>query len=299
MNRRQLCLLAALAIATAPALAQEDGTDKVTVSGSIQSDVLVPQEDEKIGSPKYDEWALTNTYADINLRSKNVDAGLRFEFLKHPLPGFEKDFKGWGVPNFYVKGKFEKFEITAGSFYDQFGSGFIFRTYEERSLGIDNSLLGVRMVFKPYKGIQLKALTGEQRRYWSHNPSWISGGDLELNIDEWSKRLSQSGTHIMVGGSYVNKYEEDENDRIFADATHMLRFPQNVHAWDARLQVQKGGVNVLAEYAQKTQDPSFDNGYIYRKGNVAMLSASYSRSGMSVLMQQSGLTTCRSAAAAQ
>lgn len=286
MNRKQLCLLAALTLCAANAPAQEaEGDGKVTVSGSIQSDILVPQEDKKIGSPKYDEKALTNTYADLNLMSQNVDAGLRFEFLKHPLPGFENDFKGWGIPYFYLKAKFEKLEITAGNFYDQFGSGFIFRTYEERSLGIDNSLLGLRMVVKPYKGIQLKALTGEQRRYWAHNPSWISGGDLELSIDEWLHALSKSNTHVRLGGSYVNKYEESENDEVFADATHRLRFPQNVHAWDARLQIQKGGVNVLAEYAQKTQDPSFDNGYIYRHGDVAMLSASYSRSGISMLMQ--------------
>ena len=48
---------------------------------------------------------------------------------------------------------------------------------------------------------------------------------------------------------------------------------------------KKADFNVLAEYAEKTQDPSFTNGYIYRKGNVAMLSASYSQRGMSVLLQ--------------
>jgi hypothetical protein len=79
--------------------------------------------------------------------------------------------------------------VTAGSFYEQFGSGFILRAYEERSLGIDNHLFGGKVVYRPYKGIQLKALTGKQRRYWSRNDSWISGGDVELNIDEWSKRM--------------------------------------------------------------------------------------------------------------
>ena len=64
-----------------------------------------------------------------------------------------------------------------------------------------------------------------------------------------------------------------------------LNLPKNVNAWDARVRVQKGAVNVLAEYAQKTQDPSFDNGYIYRRGYVAMLSASYSKRGMSALLQ--------------
>ena len=41
----------------------------------------------------------------------------------------------------------------------------------------------------------------------------------------------------------------------------------------------------MAEYAMKSQDPSFDNGYIYKKGNALMLSGSYSKRGMSALVQ--------------
>ena len=165
--KKSIWLLCLLALGAAKATAQEqDDTDngKVSVTGSIQSDILIPQEDLKIGSPKYKDKVLTNSFLDLNLISKNVDAGARFEFLRFPLPGFEKDYKGYGVPYFYLKGKFEKLEITLGSYYEQFGSGFILRTYEERSLGIDNSLLGARVVYKPYKGIVMKAITGEQRR---------------------------------------------------------------------------------------------------------------------------------------
>lgn len=280
---RQLLLVCAGLLGTA-AMAQEPSDEKkIVVTGSIQSDILLPQEDEKIGAEKSEDWALTNSYADVAVRSKYVDAGARFEFLEHPLPGFEKDFKGWGLPYFYVKGKLKNLEVTAGSFYEQFGSGFILRAYEERSLGIDNHLLGGKVVYRPYKGIQLKALTGKQRRYWSRNDSWISGGDVELNIDEWSKRMQESGMHLLLGASYVNKYEQQEE--LMTDATHRLNFPEYANAFDVRVNMQKGGFNVLAEYAQKTQDPSFDNQYIYRRGYVAMLSTSYSKKGMSILAQ--------------
>ena len=59
----------------------QPATAQVTVSGSIQSDILIPQDDNKIGTEHYDEWALTNTYVDLKLGSKYVDAGTRFEFL--------------------------------------------------------------------------------------------------------------------------------------------------------------------------------------------------------------------------
>ena len=96
-------------------LAAQEG---VTLNGSIQSDILLPQEDDAIGT-KYDSNSdlLTNTYADLHLRSKWVDAGARLEFMEYPLPGFERDFEGWGVPHIYVKGKLGNgFEVTLGDF---------------------------------------------------------------------------------------------------------------------------------------------------------------------------------------
>lgn len=273
------CLFATLS------LSAQGGIDekKTIISGSVQSDVLIPQKDTEIGTEDYKDWGLTNTYADLRLMSKYIDAGARLEYLKHPLPGFEPDFKGWGVPHIYVKGHVNKLELTVGNFYDQFGSGFIFRTYEERSLGIDNSLLGAHLLFKPYKGIRFKALSGKQRRYWKLNNAWVSGSDVELDVDQWIQSMGKSNIHLTLGASFVNKNEKKED--IFADPTHKLNLPQNVNSWDVRAHLQTGGLSFLAEYARKSQDPSFDNGYIYRKGNVAMLSTSYSKRGMSLLLQ--------------
>lgn len=272
-----------LAVALLACTAAHAQDNKIQFSGSIQSDVLLPEEDEKIGTEDYSEWGLTNTFVELNATSKYVDAGARLEYLEHPLPGFEKDYAGWGVPYFYVKGKYKNAELTLGNFYEQFGSGFILRTYEERSLGIDNSLRGGRLVYKPFKGVTVKALGGQQRRYWDYNDSWVMGGDVELNIDQWSKKMQESGTYLTLGASIVDKYEEDED--IMVDATHRLNLPTNVLAYDLRANLQTGNWNILAEYAQKSQDPNEINDYIYRKGYVAMLSTSYSKSGMSMLVQ--------------
>ena len=58
---------------------------------------------------------------DVNATSNYVDAGLRLEYLKHPLPGYENDFKGWGIPNFYLKGRYKNAELTLGTYYEQSG----------------------------------------------------------------------------------------------------------------------------------------------------------------------------------
>ena len=254
----------------------------VTLSGSVQSDILLLQNDDKTGAQKTEDL-LTNTYLDLMLQSRYVDAGVRLEYLEHPLPGFENDFEGWGVPHFWVKGQLGCAELTAGTFYEQFGSGFILRTYEERSLGIDNSLLGGRLVLKPMKGVTIKALSGKQRNYWSWNKSLVSGADVELHLDEWISSMQASDTKLMLGGSWVNKYEKKED--VYADPTHLYNLPEFVNAWDARVTLNSGPWSLLAEYAQKTQDPSYDNGFSYDKGTAAMFSGSYSKKGLSLLLQ--------------
>lgn len=283
IRNSRMAVLAAAMLATAAATAQDNGGKKITVTGSIQSDVLIPKEDEKINTGKYEDNWLTNTYADVKMATKHLDAGIRLEYLDRPLPGFDKGFKGWGLGNIYAKMHFDGFELTLGNFYEQFGSGFILRTYEERSLGIDNSLLGARVTARPFRGVAVKALSGYQRNYWHYNDALVSGGDIELSLDEWISPLRDNGTYVTLGASYINKHEDMED--IMTDATHKLNMPLNVNAFDVRARMQKGGLSLLAEYAQKGQDPSFDNGYIYRKGHVAMLSASYSRRGMSLLLQ--------------
>ncbi len=264
-------------------LCAQEQSDKLRLSGSLQSDILLPEKDKTTGANTADGHFLTNTYLDLKATSRYVEAGARLEYLKHPLPGFENDIKGWGLPHFYVKGRYKNAELTLGSFYEQFGSGFIFRTYEERSLGIDNSLQGVRLSYRPWDGVAVKILTGRQRRYWKHNDSWLTGGDIEWNVDEWLKGLQRHETYAMIGFSYINKYEKE--NVVMTAPTHRLRLPRYVNAFDVRMRVQHRSLNVLAEMAMKTQDPSNDNGYIYRNGYVAMLSGSYSKRGMSLLLQ--------------
>lgn len=284
-----------LSFLAVPAFAQEGSTkDKIVVSGSQHIDALIPQTDEKINATKDSDWGKMNSYTDINVMSKHINAGARFEYLDHPMPGYEPDFKGWGIRHYFLNLHYDKIDVTAGSFYEQFGSGFILRTYEERSLGIDNSLLGGRVILKPVEGITVKALTGQQRRYWHYNDSWISGGDLELNLDRFIKGMSEKNTYLTLGASWVNKYEKnhgditslrtDEEGRTYND---ILNTPDYVNAFDVRANLQVGNFSVLGEYAWKTDDPSFDKNYpyIYRKGSVAMLSTSYSKSGMSILLQ--------------
>lgn len=253
------------------------------LTGSIQSDILLPQTDSLIGAADYPEFALTNTYADLHLVSKKIQAGLRFEYLKHPLPGFEKEFNGVGFPNIFLAGNFSKYQFQIGDFYEQFGSGLILRLYEERSLGIDNSLRGMKFSAQPVKGLQVKVLGGRQRHFFDWNKGLVWGADAELSFDQLFKKLEENNAYWSVGASFVSRHET--GDTILINPRYRLNMPDNTGAFSFRTRFQKDNITLNAEYAYKFNDPSKDNGYIYKPGNVLLLSGSWSKKGMSLLLQ--------------
>lgn len=274
------------ALAAISASAFDLGKD-VSVHGSVQADVLFPEDDAAIGTENYKDKVLGNGYANAGLFSKYLDAGLRVEYLQHPLPGFDPDFKGWGIGNFYATGKYKGFQLTGGDFYEQFGSGLILRTYEERALGIDNSIRGGRLKVDAIPGIRLTALGGVQRRYWNWDSrSIVYGADAEWDMQQHIKALARHNIVWTLGASWVLKDEKDEDINIFQGDNYVkLNLPTRVNAMDFRTQFYKDNVSVLAEAAFKEPDPSFDNNYTFRHGSAYLLSATYSRSGLSAMVQ--------------
>lgn len=266
--------------------AQSEG--KVQLHGSVQSEFTVPEEDKAIGTTPSSDDVLNNTYVDLGLTSKYIDAGARLEYMEHPLQGFEEDFKGWGVPHIYIKGRYKGMELTLGDYYEQFGSGLILRSYEERSLGIDNSLRGGRLKVNAIKGLHFTALAGTQRRYWDWEyKNYIMGADAELSISDLAPAWQEKGIDWMIGGSWVDKYEHEDADQYTMkghDRYH-VNMPKYVNSFDVRTRFQKNNFSILAEYAWKDQDPSLDNSFTFHRGNAAFISASYSKTGLSALFQ--------------
>jgi phosphoribosylformimino-5-aminoimidazole carboxamide ribonucleotide (ProFAR) isomerase len=72
MNKLVLSLIAICCCLTIGAQTQQG----VTLHGTIQSDMLLPQNDSEIGAEKTGDF-LTNTYVDLQLQSQYVDAGVR------------------------------------------------------------------------------------------------------------------------------------------------------------------------------------------------------------------------------
>ncbi len=241
-------------------------------SGDLQINGQTFQEDLSIGAEKREPNI--NSYLNLILDYKNyLKIGTRLELYRNPIPGFE-NYEGEGIAYKFVQFQKWNFDITLGNFYDQFGSGVLFRSYFDQNLGIDNSVNGARLKFKPSSGIDLTAIIGKQRNYWDLGEGLIRGFDAQIYVNDYF--FKKSRTTINLGGSFVTKKQKD-NDPFFI-------LPENIGAWSGRMNISKGRWNFESEYAYKINDPSFTNNYIYKNGNSIIVSGSYSKKGLGLVL---------------
>jgi hypothetical protein len=250
-----------------PSFAQLPGA----IHGNFQLDAQYYRTDSAIGTPEVPEKLLSNGFANFIYEKDNFSAGLRYESYLDPMLGFDPRYKGAGIPFRYLTYKNEELEITVGNYYEQFGSGMIFRCYEERGLGLDNAMDGIRVRYNPYRGIYFKGVIGNQRDFFSKGEGIVRGGDVEFNLNQTFTSLAEKKTKWILGGSFISKYQDDQ------DPIYIL--PKNVGAGAGRINVIRGNLNVGAELAFKANDPSSDNEYIYKTGSGSLVTVTYSQKG--------------------
>ena len=278
-------LLSLMVLTAAAVTAQAQGIMGGHVTGNVQVDGQMSRADSVIGAQDVPEKLLMNARADILYTNGDFSAGLRFEMYENPLLGFDPQYKGEGLANYFVSYNGEKLSITAGNFYEQFGSGMILRTYEDRYLGLDNSLRGVNVTLRPFDGVTIKALAGKQRCYWYYGDGLVRGVDGEVSLNSVLPFLADSKFRATIGGGFVSKYEDDENIPSYINPEERLNLPLNVGAGSVRADLGYGNWSLQAEYARKGQDPSAMNGYIYRPGQGLLLNLTYSQRGFSAGIQ--------------
>ncbi|MFM9005660.1 MAG: DUF6029 family protein, partial [Flavobacteriales bacterium] len=200
------------------------------------------------------------------------------ESYQNAILGFPNRFKGSGIGSRYVRYNADNLDITVGNFYEQFGNGLSFRTYWEPNLGIDNAMDGVRIIFKPVKGITLKGVYGQQRFDFDsriiNSVGIVRGIDGELSVNELVKPLSEKPLKVTLGGSFVSKYQSGET---FVRDFTLFNLPNNVGASAGRIGLVYKNFQLTGEYVTKINDPNADNNYIFKKGESIFLNTAYSK----------------------
>lgn len=267
-----------------------EAQDGGQVHGNFSMDGQYYQVDSTIGALKPPQtWAL-NSWSNVNYTSGDgvFKAGLRFESYQPALRGYPagQAYSGSGIGYRYATYAKDGLEVTAGNFYEQFGQGLAFRSYEERYLGVDNAMDGLRVKFRPDTGIYLKGFIGNQRFGFNGSanhgffdgPGVVRGIDGEVSLTEaWPRcfpKWVESGRNLTLGGSFVSKFQ--------ADADPLLKLPENVGTWAARANLTTARWNLYTEYAHKINDPNGSNNNIYKDGEALLMNATYSTKGLGV-----------------
>lgn len=268
-------LAACLLLLSLAAYPQQDGR----ITGNFQGDFQYYIPDSNINAANPDERLLMNSYANFSYHKGNFSAGLRYEGYLNTLAGFPgEDGKnnGVGIPYRWAMFSNDGFEITAGHFYEQFGNGLSLRSYEEKALGIDNALDGVRVKYSPKFGIQFTGLVGKQRYYFDYGPGIVRGFDGQVGINEVIPGWQDNTFRMSIGGSFVSKYQED-TDPVY-------KLPENTATAAGRMNLSYGLLNLNTEYAYKANDPSEDNNFIYKPGQAFLATSTYSQKGLGILV---------------
>jgi hypothetical protein len=213
-----------------------------------------------------DEKFLGQGFMNLIYTRGGFTAGVRYENYQNVMIGFPQGYRGEGITYRFLQYNTHGLDVTAGNFYEQFGSGMILRAYEERGLGYDNVFDGARVKYSK-NGVTVKGMIGRQRKYFDKSSGIVRGIDAEVNLNELFSGMSENKTLITVGGSFVSKYEPD-NSPIY-------NLPKNVGSWGGRVNVQRGGLGIYAEYVYKINDPSSDNNFIYRPGEGLTFAINY------------------------
>lgn len=249
-----------------------------TFSGGIESTSQWYQDDEDIGFEQPNDPFRSNNYINLDYNYGKFSAGVQYEaYLPTALLGYSDKFNDNKIATYYVNYKGEQLDITAGNFYEQFGSGMVLRSWEDRQIGINNSIRGVRVAYTPNDFTTIKGLIGKNRLGFETTKGTLGGIDIETNILRMFNKDNFTNS-ITAGFSYVGQHEE------YTGAVE--DFPVNVSNYSARLGYSgSSGIYTNVEYVHRGEQPAYFSGVPtekYYDGNALLVNLGYSTKGFGI-----------------
>ncbi|MFK7048955.1 hypothetical protein FLACOL_01310 [Flavobacterium columnare] len=228
----------------------------------------------KINHPDYP--IRSNNYLGLNYNYKRFTVGVQTEsYVDNALLNFNPKYEKTNIGTYFLNYKSNKLDVTAGYFYQQFGSGLILRTWEDRALGINNALRGGKISYKPFDFISLTALYGKQRTGFEVANSDIYGFNTDIDI---TNLFNEDYFTLEIGFSYVGRNE----------LTDVIRpkFLSLTNAYSGRLNFSKGAFYIATEYDYKSPDAIVEFGEIeedfIKSGSALLINTGFSKKGFGI-----------------
>ena len=281
---KKLTILFVLSLLSVSAFAEQREGEKTKgrLTGSFETNSIFYVEDAKSGAITPQDNFGSNNYLKLDYYHGKFSAGIQGEAYMPVLQGYPTDLTKVALTNYYAQWVDDSFSVTAGTFYEQFGSGLLFRAYEDRTLGMNNALTGARFTYNYKDIVALKAIWGMPRLGMKFTDTQVRGGDISFAI---SNLVGWKATHLAVEGSVINRYEA-----ISADLKEEGGKPSST-GFSGRVNFEHKGFVVRGEYIDAGErhypngaydgvnDPRMD---LIKNGNAQLLELGYSGHGLGV-----------------
>ncbi len=272
----------------------QNNEKKWMLNGNFQTNTQFFDRDDAIGAntlvyrkqkSSNESWLFTKlNYGDWNF-------SLRYDlFNNSPLLNPQGAYSNQGLAFYQISKDIDNLNITVGHFYDQFGSGSLFRSYEDRNIGIDYAIRGARLKYNFNDKIYLKAFTGQQRGDIENRFGVFEDRIQGLNLEGDFNLLKNKKLKFLPGASVVNKtHSEKTMNRVAAEINSYKniddRFANpkyNTFGFNAYATLNYGNFTLNGEYCHKTLDLIRDLSLLFRNrgGDVYYGTLSYGVSGI-------------------
>lgn len=304
MKRILLVLTALVAALTASAQIQFGEKGGYMTIG-LESNNILYVNDAKLGTTYPSKFG-SNDYLKLDYVNGRFSVGVQGEAYLPALQGYD-DLRNNGFDKLkvmlaskYIQWQDANYSVMVGDVYDQFGNGLIFRSFEDRQLGINNSIEGGRVTATFGNIVSVKALFGRPRLYSSANGysrgwigsqyarSTVGGADLSVSL---SDIIGSEELMMSIEGSYVNRRErlDRELNGMNYGTDYFPYFEltsPDLNMYSARLNLDYKGFTLRGEYAGKGKDIS--SGAVLgkaAKGSAVLAELGYNVGGLSVSAQ--------------
>lgn len=260
-------------------ISTEENNNKGYLKGSFETNTTWYHEDEKTNASVPDSHWGSNNYLKLDYYKGKFSAGIQMEAYEPAIVGYPSELDGFAFSNYYAAWQDDDFSITAGSFYDQFGSGLLFRTWEDRALGLNNALIGARFTYHYKDIVHFKAMWGMPRFGMEWSKTQVKGADVSFAV---SSLAGWNNVYLALEGSAMDRYEA-----ISVDLEESGGKP-NTFGWSGRLNLETGGFFLKGEYVD-SGDKYYNNPYITsatdpmyltKHGNAQLIETGYNGHGL-------------------
>ena len=285
--KKTIILITTVLLSCVMTLAQEKGYVSASLESTNHFYVNDPANDnflisEDLPQIKEGGFYASNNYLKVDYYKGRFSAGTQLEGYFPFLVGYPTNLNKMALSNLYVNWRDESYSVTVGTFYDQFGSGLLFRSWEDRTLGLNNAIVGARATYNFKNYASVKVLWGIPRLGTGNNDGQffgfgltkvnVAGADLSVSL---SDIFSMDKTSLSIEGSILNKHE------AVSDLYAERGYKPNLFGWSGRVNFDYDGFFAKGEYVDAGKQMLIANKPPV-KGNAQLIELGYNGRGLGV-----------------